>query len=178
MSKDKFGLIHIYCGDGKGKTTACMGLAARALGKGFNVLIIQFLKNNKSGELTALENFENAKIMYGTAINKFTFQMSEDELCECEKCHEDNLKLAQEYIANNKVDLLIMDEVINAVSTKTLSENVVVEFLKGKPAHLEVAMSGVSPSDKLIELADYVTCVKKVKHPFDKGVNARAGIEF
>jgi len=171
------GLIHIYCGNGKGKTTACIGLALRCAGRGNKVLLVQFLKSRTTGELTSLQYVPNIEVMRGKAIMKFTFQMTEEEkkqvLLEHEKLFENVIKKC----SDEKIDLLILDEVIGACNTGVFNAASLLEFLKNKPVSMEVVLSGRDPQAELVELADYVSEIKKIKHPYDKGIPARTGIE-
>lgn len=172
-----FGLIHIYCGDGKGKTTAAVGLAVRCAGRGNKVLLVQFLKSRDSGELYSLAKLPDIEVMRGKESKKFTFQMNEEEkhalLIEHNKMFEQVLAK----IKNGGYSLLILDEVIGALNAKVFEMSKLIEFLRHKPENLEVVLTGRNPAPKLVEIADYVSEMRKVKHPMDKGIMAREGIE-
>lgn len=172
-----FGLIHIYCGDGKGKTTAAVGLAVRCAGRGNKVLLVQFLKSRDSGELYSLAKLPDIEVMRGKESKKFTFQMNEEEkhilLIEHNKMFEQVL----EKIKNGGYSLLILDEVIGALNAKVFEMPKLIEFLRHKPENLEVVLTGRTPAPELVEIADYVSEMRKVKHPMDKGIMAREGIE-
>ena len=171
------GLLHIYCGEGKGKTTACIGLSVRAAGRGFKVLFVQFLKSRPTGELRSFELFDNIKVMRGKETTKFTFQMTPEEKQSVLLEHENLFAKVIAKIGSEKIDLLVLDEVIGACNTGVFLYSTLLDFLKSKPSELEVAISGRNPSQELIDLADYVSEVKMVKHPFKKGIPARDGIE-
>ena len=171
------GLLHIYCGDGKGKTTACIGLAVRAAGRGFKVLFVQFLKSRTTGELRSFELFENIEVMRGKETTKFTFQMNAEEKQVVLHEHEELFSLVLDKLNNEKIDLLVLDEVIGACNARVFSIERLIAFLQGKPTGLEVVLSGRNPAKELIELADYVSEVKMIKHPLKKGIPARDGIE-
>ncbi|NLO97480.1 MAG: cob(I)yrinic acid a,c-diamide adenosyltransferase [Peptococcaceae bacterium] len=174
----KKGLIHIYCGDGKGKTTAALGLAIRAAGRGFRVFIIQFLKDQKTGELVSLAKIPEIKIMRGENFQAaFSWQMTEEQKQQCRLHHDKMLKQGIAAARNGEVDLLILDEAIAAYNLKLVDSKLLLEFLNTKPEALEVVLTGRDPAPELVELADYVSEVKKIKHPFDRGVKARKGIE-
>ena len=143
--RNDLGLIHIYCGEGKGKTTCAVGLTVRASGYGLKVLFMQFLKTGKSSELKVLSGLEGVDILETTPVTKFSFQMTDEEKEETRR-----------------------------ISAKEIA---VIDFLKNKPEHLEVVLTGRYPSDELVELADYVSRIDKVKHPYDRGIKARKGIE-
>lgn len=172
-----FGLIHIYCGDGKGKTTAAVGLAVRCAGRGNKVLLVQFLKSRDSGELYSLAKLPDIEVMRGKESKKFTFQMNEEEkhalLIEHNKMFEQVLAK----IKNGGYSLLILDEVLGALNAKVFEMPKLIEFLRHKPENLEVVLTGRNPAPELVEIADYVSEMRKVKHPMDKGIMAREGIE-
>lgn len=172
-----FGLIHIYCGDGKGKTTAAVGLAVRCAGRGNKVLLVQFLKSRDSGELYSLAKLPDIEVMRGKESKKFTFQMNEEEkhalLIEHNKMFEQVLGK----IKSGGYSLLILDEVIGALNAKVFEMPKLIEFLRHKPENLEVVLTGRNPAPELVEIADYVSEMRKVKHPMDKGIMAREGIE-
>lgn len=172
-----FGLIHIYCGDGKGKTTAAVGLAVRCAGRGNKVLLVQFLKSRDSGELYSLAKLPDIEVMRGKESKKFTFQMNEEEkhalLIEHNKMFEQVLAK----IKNGGYSLLILDEVIGALNAKVFEMPKLIEFFRHKPENLEVVLTGRNPAPELVEIADYVSEMRKVKHPMDKGIMAREGIE-
>lgn len=172
-----FGLIHIYCGDGKGKTTAAVGLAVRCAGRGNKVLLVQFLKSRDSGELYSLAKLPDIEVMRGKESKKFTFQMNEEEkhalLIEHNKMFEQVLAK----IKNGGYSLLILDEVIGALNAKVFEMPKLIEFLRHKPENLEVVLTGRNPAPELVEIGDYVSEMRKVKHPMDKGIMAREGIE-
>jgi len=171
------GLVHIYCGDGKGKTTACIGLSVRAAGRGLTVLFVQFLKGRPTGELKSFELFKNIEVMRGKETTKFTFQMTDAEKQAVLQEHEKLFSCVLEKLNNEKVDLLVLDEVIGACNTGVFSLATLIDFLRTKPMDIEVVLSGRNPAAELIELADYVSEVKMIKHPFKKGIPARDGIE-
>lgn len=171
------GLIHIYCGDGKGKTTAAMGLSIRCAGHGNHVLIVQFLKSRPTGELASLALLPNIEVMRGKETKKFTFQMNDEEKAEVKREHMVLFDKVKQKCANEHIDLLIFDEIIGACNTGVFDQAALVEFLKNKPQELEVVMTGRNPAPELVELADYVSEVCMRKHPFKRGISARVGIE-
>ena len=177
MDMDR-GLVHLYYGDGKGKTTAALGLALRALGCGKRVVLVQFLKNTPCGELTALERHDGMTVLRGKAGTHFTFAMTEAERRQTKAIHEDNFAQAMALVQSGQCDLLILDEVADALQTGLLDERLLREAVLEKPRGLELVMTGHQPADWLAEAADYVTEMKKRKHPFDCGVPAREGVEF
>ena len=175
--KSNTGLIHIYCGDGKGKTTTGMGLCARAAGYGYRVLILQFMKDNSTSERKVLALSENITIVDGLSREKFSFQLTNEEREERRLYYAGQLQAVTQKAREEHYDVLFLDEVIYTIRAGLLDESLVLDFLKKKPANLEVILTGQDPSQALIEAADYVSEIRKVKHPFDRGVPARRGIE-
>ena len=170
------GLIHIYCGDGKGKTTAAVGLAVRAWGRGKRVVFTQFLKSKDSGERHALARLEGLVMTDCPDHIKFTFAMSPEER---EQAQRDSRELLTKAFAQAKeADLLILDEFFGALATGMLDQEQALSYLKGKPESLEVVLTGRDPAPAFLSIADYVSDVRKQKHPFDNGISARLGIEY
>ena len=171
------GLIHIYCGDGKGKTTASLGLVLRCAGRGGKILFAQFLKGRPTGELEALKALPQVTVLRGKAILKFTFQMTDAEkqaTCEAQTAL---LQKVRDCCDMHPPDLAVCDELVGACARGLVPEEQALDFLKDKPAHTEVVLTGRDPSPALLDLADYVSEIKKIKHPFDRGLAARIGIE-
>ncbi len=170
------GLVHIYYGDGKGKTTAAVGQAVRAAGSGLAVLFFQFMKDNTSNERKILEEVPNITLLPGKEHVKFFNQMNPEEKAEYRHYNTKALDEIAKFCIN--FDVLILDEAVCAAELGLLSEEKLVHFIRHKPKGLEVIMTGHHVSDALFEAADYVTEMTKVKHPFDLGKGAREGIEF
>jgi len=173
------GMVHVYYGDGQGKTCAAVGLAIRACGGGNKVLFMQFIKNGLSGELTALKRItENVEVMECKPCDKLLFDMNEHERAQVAlEQHDAFLRLIGK-IKTASYDLLVLDEVLEAVKLGMISVNELLEFLGEKPEHLEVVLTGHEIFQELLERADYVSEIIKVKHPYDKGTEARKGVEF
>ena len=169
------GLVHLYCGDGKGKTTCGVGLTVRAAGSGRKVLFHQFLKDNSSSERKVLDQLDGVTVIPGKEYAKFSFQMTAPELEEVLENNDAVLKgifdQAKDY------DVLVLDEALYAIDKGLLSEGPVLEFLETRPAGLEVVLTGRNPSDQMKDHADYISEICKRKHPFDRGISARKGIE-
>lgn len=173
----KQGLIHIYCGNGKGKTTACLGLAVRCAGRENKVLIAQFLKGRPSGELNSLKLLPNIEVLRSKEILKFTFQMNEEEKAQVAQEQTELFAKVMRKCNEKQIDLLILDEIIGTCDKGLFDENKLIDFLKSKPSTMEIVLSGRNPSQPMIDLADYVSEIKKIKHPYEKGIPARDGIE-
>lgn len=170
------GCVHIYCGDGKGKTTCVMGLAVRAAGRGKKVLLYQFLKDNGSGERNILDSLPGVTVIPGAKMDRFTFQMNEEELSALHKANDAVLERITEMAP--AYDMVVLDESVYAIGKGLLTEEKLIAFLKKRPASLEVVLSGRNPSKALKEQADYISEIRKVKHPFDRGLSSRIGIEL
>lgn len=167
------GLVHLYWGDGKGKTTAAMGLALRALGSGKRVVIVQFLKGGKSGEIPLLEQL-GAKIYRGKAGQKFVFQMNDAEKAATRELQNTNLRAAQQEPA----DLLILDEAGSAWELDMVDKELLKAVVLERPAEQECVLTAHGAPDWMLEAADYSTEMKCHRHPYQKGVAAREGIEY
>ena len=172
------GMIHIYEGNGKGKSTAAAGLAVRCAGCGYFVVYSQFLKDGTSGEIKILKEIDNIKVMICDTRFGFTFQMNEETKQKAEKAYQQLFLDVTKTAIKQRSRLLILDEVLDVINSGLLKENIVIDFLKGKPEELEVVLTGRNPSEALKELADYITRMEKVKHPFEQGIPARKGIEM
>jgi cob(I)alamin adenosyltransferase len=170
------GLIHVYTGNGKGKTTAVVGLACRCWGSGRNVIFTQFLKSGKTGELQSLKTLEIPLIRSEQKFG-FTFRMTDEAKQGCRAEQRAIISRLDHILKTEVVDLAVLDEVLDAVSTGMLDEAVLRDFLQNKPEHTEIALSGRPVPPWLMEMADYVSDIQKIKHPFDKGITAREGIE-
>lgn len=171
------GLVHIYCGEGKGKTTAATGALIRAVGNGMKVVFTQFLKDCKSGELNVIINMENVRFIYPEKIFGFYWNMTEEEKKEAGKVYKDLFEESVEVAIKEKADMLVLDEIIPACNYGFIPKHDIVSFIKNKPDKLELILTGRNPTGEFIELSDYVSEIKKVKHPYEKGVAARKGIE-
>ena len=187
------GMVHLYYGKGKGKTTAAAGLAIRALGHGIKVTFVQFLKDGTSGELAPLRE-AGAKIVSGRPGTKFTFLMTEEEKEETTLWNDRMLEeiisskassfeaVSPEIISSGAISsersLLILDELCAAVSTGLVSRELAKKAVLNRPENCEVVMTGREPEAWMKEAADYITEMKCEKHPYSGGITARAGIEY
>lgn len=171
------GLIHIYCGDGKGKTTAALGLSLRAAGRGMQVCIVQFLKSTETGELNILRQIPNVQIIRSQEHLGFTFRMNEEQKRHAALVQQELFAKASATALSGSCDLLVLDEIMAAINSGMVEAEQVKQLLCSKPEELEVVLTGRNPPEELIELADYVSQIQKVKHPFDRGIAARDGIE-
>jgi len=173
------GLVHIYTGNGKGKTTAAIGLGIRACGRGLKVFMAQFLKGMKTGEIMTLKKLEPDFTLYrGASTNKFTWDMDDDEFIKAREAQQDVFNCALEAARSGKWNLIILDEIMAAISAGFVNLEDVKEFVRNKPGMLEIVMTGRNAPPELVELADYVSEINEVKHPMKNGIPARKGIEF
>lgn len=172
------GLIHIYCGDGKGKTSSAIGLAIRAAGCGKSVLFTRFLKNEHSGELCILDRIPEIQVIHLEKSYGFFNTLSEQEKEEVRTMYKNLWEQILQMVFENSYHMLVIDEFMAAYNYGLIPQDGAIRFLKEKPEELEVVLTGRGPDEHLLELADYVSEIQKVKHPFDRGVRARRGIEF
>ena len=170
------GVILVHTGDGKGKTTAALGLALRALGCGFKVFMVQFIKGDwKYGELESAKRFEG-HFEIVRAGEGFTWDVPDDE--KQKKLAWAGWEKGKAAMENGKYQLVIFDEINYVMDYGYLPVSEVVSALKKKPKGLHVCLTGRSAPKEIIEIADLVTEMKEVKHPFQKGIVGQRGIEF
>ncbi|HHT16741.1 MAG TPA: cob(I)yrinic acid a,c-diamide adenosyltransferase [Papillibacter sp.] len=172
------GLVHVYYGYGKGKTTAALGLCLRACGSGKKAVIVQFLKDTPSGEIKSLSCLENVTLLRGKAGGMFVSDMTEEQKEETRRIHNENLQKALDLVTQGECCLLVLDEAMDALQLDVLDAALVRNLLENKPPELEVVITGHKPIHWVMDKADYITEMVKVRHPFDKGIPARKGIEF
>ncbi len=170
---DRRGLVIVHTGDGKGKTTAALGLAIRAFGAGLKVLILQFIKGRKlSGELVALKTLGIEVKQCGLGF------VTEENFAEQLKAAREAIDLARAEISSGAWDLIILDEINYAVKFGLVDASEVLSLLEVRPPQMHLVFTGRDALPELIDAADLVTEMKLVKHPFRQGVTAQAGIEF
>ncbi|MFX1285096.1 MAG: cob(I)yrinic acid a,c-diamide adenosyltransferase [Promethearchaeota archaeon] len=172
----QLGLVHVISGDGKGKTTSALGLAFRAAGHGFRTLIIQFMKKGWIyGELQAIKDIPEIEIIqFGTPEFVDKAKPRKIDFDEA-RAALDRTRVA---ITDEKWDLLILDEINVALDFKLISENDVIDLIKQKPKNLELILTGRDASNSIIELADYYTEICERKHPYQRKILARKGVEY
>lgn len=177
MTRLDKGLIQIYTGNSKGKTTAALGLTLRAVGHGFHVYILQFMKGRQDyGEISGLKRLEPECRIEGFGTQGWVHkgQAQAEDRIEAQK----GLRRAQEIIASGEWDIVILDEIINAIWFELLTEDEVLQLIDQKPEHVELVLTGRNASKRLIEKAHLVTEMVPIKHPFEQGIQGRLGIEY
>ena len=172
------GLVHIYCGDGKGKTTAALGLAIRAAGAGMRVHFVQLLKGNETSELNSLKLIPNITVARCDENYGFTFCMSDDDKRKITECHNKIMNESILLSENAEIDMLIIDEFNAAYNYGLVDKALADRLVLQTPIALELIITGRNPNSKFVEEADYVSEIKDVKHPFKNGISARKGIEY
>jgi cob(I)alamin adenosyltransferase len=170
------GLVQVYTGDGKGKTSAAFGAALRAIGRGLKVYIIQFIKGGFDyGELYIVEKLPNLKLA-AFGRGKFVIEVSPHE--EDVRLAREAFELAKEVIKSGEYDMVILDEINVALNLKLVNIDETLQLIKNKPKHVELILTGRYAPRQLIEVADLVTEMKEIKHPFMQGLKPRKGIEY
>lgn len=172
------GCIHIYCGDGKGKTSAAVGLAVRAAGRGRKVLVARFLKTEDSGEVPVLRHIPGITVIPCDRTFGFVFRMTPEEKAEAAEYYQERFLRICKRAIEGGYDVLILDEILASCNYGMVDEADVSEFLKNRPEKLEVILTGRDPSEQLLGLADYVSEIRMVRHPYTEGIPAREGIEY
>lgn len=168
------GLMHIYCGDGKGKTTAALGLGIRAAGTGMKVVFLQFMKGGDTAELNTLRLIPQIKVMRCDRPYPFFSSMTDAEKVEITECHD---RLLEEAFGSG-ADMIILDEFNAAYGFGLMNRARAQEIILGGKASAEIVLTGREPDEVFIRAADYISEIKCVKHPYEKGVSARKGIEY
>ncbi|MBO7473862.1 MAG: cob(I)yrinic acid a,c-diamide adenosyltransferase [Ruminococcus sp.] len=171
-------MLHIYYGNGKGKTTAAVGLTLRANGSGMKTAFLQFLKNGSSSEISILESLKDSFVLCCRECNKFSFQMSDAEKEAVKYAHTAMLRLAEELINISKAELIVLDELLDAYNKCLIDTELADKFISTYSKKVEIIITGRAPSAEWLDLADYVTEMNAIKHPYNNGINARKGIEY
>ena len=171
------GMVHYYYGDGKGKTTSAFGLCLRAAGHNFKVLILQLLKSKETGERNALKNFNNITLIPCPEKVKFAFKMNSNEISQLKKEYLEIINQVFEKCEKEKYDMLFIDEIGSCIDLKIVDKGMLIDLIKKRPKNLEIIMTGHKENKDIFNICDYVSYIKKIKHPFDSGISARTGIE-
>lgn len=169
-------MIHIYHGQGKGKTTAACGLALRAAGHGQRVLFAQFFKDGSSGEIAALSALPTVETRRPDCHNGRYRTLTDAQRAQVNDSYRQFLRALMAEAGS--FDLIVLDELISAYNYNTVDRPQLLAFLRAQAPLREIVLTGRGPAPELLELADYVTEMRKEKHPFDRGVAAREGVEY
>ena len=176
---DKKGLTIVYTGKGKGKTTAALGIVLRATGYNKKICMIQFIKGSwHYGEMNSSKKLEPEFEM--VAVGKGFVGILDDNSPreDHEKIAQEAINISNEKIHSGKYDIVILDEINYAVNLQLISINDVLNLIKDKPSDVDLVLTGNYARDEVIEMADLVTEMKQVKHPFQRGIKAKEGIDF
>lgn len=172
------GLIQVYTGNGKGKTTAALGQGLRSCGRGLKVYMVQFLKGGDTGELHSVPKLHPLfEIFRFERERGFFWTLSEEEKYELKEDIDRGFSFMKKVVSKVECDVLILDELLGVLSNGLLEVNEVVKLLESKPETMEIIITGRNAPDKILEVADLVTEMKEIKHYFKNGVPAREGIE-
>ena len=172
----KKGLLVVFTGDGKGKTTAALGLAMRALGHKCRVGMVQFIKGSwKSGELISVKRFDDLMDIYTLGRG---FLLDAEDIEKDKEAAKEAWEFAKDIIVKSKYDIVILDELTYLIKYKMVEEDEVIDFLIKKPNKLHIVITGRDASSRLVEVADMVTEMKEIKHPLNRGIKCQKGIEY
>lgn len=171
-------MIQVYCGNGKGKTTAAIGLAIRAVGRGKKVIFVQFLKGTKTGELEVLKQLSNVTVIRNPKELGFLSRMNDLEKREVTEFHNQTLEKIQKILLEEMIDLLVLDELTYPYIWNLIDKEKVEALILQKPEKLEIVITGREPDSFFLEHADYITDMQCIRHPYQKGIKAREGIEY
>lgn len=172
------GLVTVYTGPGRGKTTASLGLALRVLGWGGCVCMIQFIKGYRDiGEAGFAEQFGNRFVLKQFAVD-LSSSICESDVVERRESAENAIACAEAMLSEGKCDLIILDEINNALHYGLIELNRVLNLIKNKPAHVELVLTGRDAPPEIVQVADYATEMLLIKHPFENGTAARRGVDY
>lgn len=176
LARHRRGLVQVYTGDGKGKTTAAFGQALRALGQGLRVCVIQFMKGRKYGEYLAAERHLPGLTIHLSGLDSFVMR---DNPAPLDKAlAEKGLALACRMVASGEYDMVVLDEINVALDFKLVPLAAVIDLVRTKPVALDLILTGRYAPPEILTLADTVTEMKEIRHHYRAGVKERAGIEY
>jgi cob(I)alamin adenosyltransferase len=176
LARHRRGLVQVYTGDGKGKTTAAFGQALRALGQGFRVCVIQFMKGRKYGECLAAERCLPNLTIHLSGLDSFVMRDKPAPLDI--DLAEQGLALARQVVASGDYDMVILDEINVALDFKLIPLAAVIALIEGKPGALDLILTGRYAPPEVLALADTVSEIKEIRHHYHAGIKERAGIEY
>ena len=173
-SNDAQSLVLVYTGNGKGKTTAALGLIFRALGRGWKIAVVQFIKGRETGEYAFAETQPDVD----WHVMGLGFTWESDDLNKDKAAAQNAWEQAEEYIQGGEHNIVILDEITYAINYDFIQLDDVVNALKNRPKHVHVVLTGRDAPEVIVELADLVSEMNPIKHPFDKGIAAQKGVDF
>ncbi|HHT9153303.1 MAG TPA: cob(I)yrinic acid a,c-diamide adenosyltransferase [Candidatus Hypogeohydataceae bacterium YC40] len=171
---ERRGIVQIYTGEGKGKTTAALGQAVRATGHGWKVLIIQFLKDRQTGEIKAAKNIPNLTILQFGSGHFVNNKPTQEDFDIAQRAWQ----IARESVLSGTYDMVILDEINGAIHYKMVDVEEVLKLIEERSPHVELILTGRYAHPRLIEMADLVSEIKVIKHPYARGISAREGVEY
>lgn len=172
------GLVHVYTGEGKGKTTAALGVALRAMGWGARVCVVQFIKGYAEiGEAKLAAEMPDRFVLKQFAID-LTRAIDETDVLARKQATEEAMTWAEQAVSQGEFDVVILDEINNALHYGLIPVSRVLSMISGRPSHVELILTGRSAPAEIIDAADYVTELSMIKHPFEKGIGARKAIDY
>lgn len=176
MDESRRGLIHVYTGDGKGKTTAALGLALRAAGHGWRTFFGQFMKGQDYGELEAARLLGDRLTIrqFGRPTFVHVHHASDEDV----RMAREGLAAARRAMLSREYDIVVLDEINVALHFELLTTEDVLAFIDAKPAQVELVLTGRRVPQEILDRADYVTELREIEHPYRRGLKARKGIEF
>ena len=169
-------MLQIFCGNVKGKTSAAAGSAVRAAGAGMQVIFVQFLKDGSSSEISQLEKL-GIKVM-SDGCRKFVFHMSEEEKADLRKVQEGLLRAVEKELTEGSADMIILDEFAAAYRLGLLDRELASDLILSHKNKAELILTGRDPDPVFLENADYISQIEAVRHPYEKGIRARKGVEY
>lgn len=173
------GLVQVYTGNGKGKTTAAIGQGVRASGHGYRVYMVQFLKSDDTGELSAIKKlYPGFQIFRFERPRGFFWTLNDEEKKELKADIDKAFEFCRKASKNSECDMLILDEIMGAIADGLLSTQQILKFIKDKPKNMELILTGRDTPQEIIDAVDLVTEMREIKHYFSRGISAREGIEY
>jgi cob(I)alamin adenosyltransferase len=173
------GLIQVYCGEGKGKTTAAIGQGIRAIGQSMKVIMIQFLKSSSTGELQTLKKLEpDFKVFRFEKPRDFFWNLTEEEKKELRTEIINGLNFAKKVLDTRECDILILDEILAVIENNLVAEKEICDLLDHKPEGIEIILTGRKLTQGIKERANYISEIQEERHPMNQGIEARKGVEF
>jgi cob(I)alamin adenosyltransferase len=176
VERSRRGIVQVYTGNGKGKTTAAFGQALRAVGQGFRVCVIQFMKGRKYGELLAAERSLPNMTIHLAGMDSFVMRENPapiDIELACE-----GLELARKAVASGDYDMVILDEINVAIDFKLIPLSCVIDLIRTRPPAIDLVLTGRYAAPEIMEIADTVSEIREIKHHYNAGIKDRAGIEY